>query len=379
MLDFGLDEPRDPTLEPEPVPTASVRVIEAGDTHGVFAVEPLRRGFGTTLGNPLRRVLLSSIEGIAINWVRIDGVEHEYSTLPNVKEDVVDILLNVKSVNLRPLSHRPGKLRLEVEGPGEICAGDVMTSSDFEIVNPEQHIATLDTAASKLVVEMNVEQGIGYEPAASADGLPIGVLPVDAIFTPVRKVNYTVERTRVGQHTDYERLLLEVWTNGALTPVEAMHQAAHELVDQFFRISTFSESQATDGDLPPWAAVIPPAQFNMPVESLNLTARTLNCLKRASIHKVGEILQRSGAELLRIRNFGEKSLEELDQRLTEINIRHPDFQTGGAEATVEVEGNEALDVDGEGDEVLPEAEDTEESDGDSEAVGVGSGNDDEEG
>lgn len=324
MLDIGYDEPRDATLEPTPVPPPTVRVLEAGDTHGVFAVEPLQRGYGMTLGNPLRRVLLSSIEGTAVNWVRIDGIEHEYTTLPNVKEDVVDILLNVKSINLRSDGNRPGKLRLEVEGPGEICAGDIMTSPDFEIVNPEQHIATLDGTGSKLAIELNVEQGVGYEPASAANGLPIGVLPVDAIYTPVRKVKFNVERTRVGQHTDFERLVVEVWTNGAITPAEAIRQASQELVEHFFRFSTLSEAEPTDGERPPW---IPASQYNMPVESLNLTARTLNCLKRASIHKVGEILERTRAELLRIRNFGEKSLEELNERLSDINITHPDFQS----------------------------------------------------
>jgi DNA-directed RNA polymerase subunit alpha len=307
-----------------------VRIIEADATHGQFAVEPLPRGYGMTLGNPLRRVLLSSIKGIAVNWVRLEGVEHEYSTIPGVKEDVVDILLNIKAINLRSLSNRPGKLRLEVEGPGEVCAGDVMTSADFEIVNPEQHIATLDGNTSRLVIEMNVEQGVGYDPASNANGLPIGVLPVDAIYTPVRKVNYNVERTRVGQYTNFERLVVEIWTNGAVTPVEAMKQAGKELVEHFFRFANVSDSDAQDGDRPAWAAAIPAAQYNMPVESLNLTARTLNCLKRASIHKVGEILERSRSELLRIRNFGEKSLEELDERLAEIGIRHPEF--GGSQA-----------------------------------------------
>ncbi|MEE8517996.1 MAG: DNA-directed RNA polymerase subunit alpha [Dehalococcoidia bacterium] len=331
MLEFGYDEPRDPTIDPVPVPPTSVVVVETDEVHGTFAVEPLPRGFGMTLGNPLRRVLLSSIEGIAVNWVRIDGVEHEYTTIPNVKEDVVDILLNVKAINLRALSNRPGKLRLEVEGPGEICAGDIMASSDFEIVNPEQHIATLDGSSSKLNMEMNVDQGKGYDPASSSDGLPIGVLPVDAIYSPVRKVNYSVENTRVGQHTDYERLLMDVWTNGAITPAEAVRQAAKDLVEHFFRFSTVSETEAQDGDRPSWASAIPASQYNLTVESLNLTARTLNCLKRASIHKVGEILERSRAELLRIRNFGEKSLEELDIKLNEIGIRHPEFQSGEAE------------------------------------------------
>ena len=344
MLDFGYDESRDAALEPAPVPAASVRVLEATDTHGVFAFEPLQRGYGLTVGNPLRRVLLSSIEGIAVNWVRIEGVVHEYSTLPNIKEDVVDILLNIKAINLRSLSGRPGKLRLEVEGPGVICAGDIMASSDFEIANPEQHIATLDGSSSRLVIEMNVEQGVGYQPASSANGLPIGVLPVDAIYTPVRKVNFNVERTRVGQYTNFDRLVVEVWTNGTIAPVDAVKQAAKELVENFFKFSNLSAEEAQEGDRPGWAAAIPASQYNMPVESLNLTARTLNCLKRASIHKVGEILERSRGELLRIRNFGEKSLEELNERLGEIDIYHPEF--GAVDPSEESSEGEEVAADG---------------------------------
>ncbi len=350
MLDFGYDESRDAALEPAPIPAASVRVLEASETHGVFSVEPLQQGYGLTVGNPLRRVLLSSIQGIAVNWVRIEGIEHEYSTLPNVKEDVVDILLNIKAINLKSLSSRPGKLRLEVEGPGDICAGDIMASSDFEITNPEQHIATLDGNTSRLVIEMNVEQGFGYEPASSANGLPIGVLPVDAIYTPVRKVNYNVERTRVGQYTNFDRLVVEVWTNGALAPIDAVKQAAKELVENFFKFSNLSADEAQEGDRPGWAAAIPASQYNMPVESLNLTARTLNCLKRASIHKVGEILERNRSELLRIRNFGEKSLEELNERLGEIDIYHPEF--GAVDPSVESPGDEHAAADGDSAEAV---------------------------
>ena len=363
MLEFAYDEPRDTTLDPVPVPPTEVVMIESDDVHGTFAVEPLPRGFGMTLGNPLRRVLLSSIEGIAVNWVRLDGVEHEYTTVPNVKEDVVDILLNVKAINLRSLSKRPGKLRLEVEGPGEICAGDIMASSDFEIVNPEQHIATLDGPNSKLIMEMNVEQGQGYDPAASSDGLPIGVLPVDAIYTPVRKVNYNVERTRVGQHTDYERLVMDVWTNGAITPAEAVREAAKGLVEHFFRFAGVSETGEADENRP--HPVIPASVYNTTVESLQLTARTLNCLKRASIHKVGEILERSRAELLRIRNFGEKSLEELDVKLSEIGVHHPEFQSSQAEG--EGEAGEASDeAQGEAEDVGAEVVAVASSEGDGE-------------
>ena len=351
MLEIGYDEPREVTLEPEPIPAASVRVVQADATYGSFVVEPLPRGYGVTLGTPMRRVLLNSIQGIAVDWVRIEGIDHEYSTIPDVKEDVVDILLNVKSIALRSLSNRPGKLRLEVQGPGEICAGDIMSSSDFEIVNPELHIATLDAKRSKLIMEMNVEEGKGYKAASSSDGLPIGVLPVDAVFTPVRKVNFTVERTRVGQQTDYERLLLEVWTNGAVTPLEAVKQAGQELVEHFFRFSTLAPDADADG---PGPSPIPPDVFNKPVESLGLSARTLNCLKRASIHIVGEILGRSRAELLRIRNFGERSLDELDEKLAEHGIYHPELAQASAQAAADA--SDATEGGEEGDPEAPAGE-----------------------
>ena len=327
MLEYSQKESRDVALEPVPVPPAMVKPVEMDDIHGLFVAEPLERGYGVTLGNSLRRVLLSSLEGTAITWVRFDGVQHEYSTIPHVKEDVVDILLNLKAVHLRALSDRPGKLRLEVQGEGQVCAGDIMASSDFEIVNPELHIATLDSPQARLAMEMNVERGKGYILASHVTGQPIGVLPVDAIFSPVRKVNYTVERTRVGQRTDFERLMVEVWTNGTISPVEAVRRASKELVEHFFRFSSLSESTSADGDKPSWLLAIPASQYNMPVESLGLSARTLNCLKRASIHKVGEVLEKSVEELLRIRNFGTRSLEELSQKLAEIGIQHPQMNS----------------------------------------------------
>ncbi|MBM3940276.1 MAG: DNA-directed RNA polymerase subunit alpha [SAR202 cluster bacterium] len=348
MLEFGYEENRDASQDSAPVPTPTVKTIEAGDTYGVFVVEPLPRGYGHTLGSPMRRVLLSAIPGTAVSWVRVEGVQHEYSTVPHVKEDVVDILLNVKAIYLRSLTNRPGKLRLEAQGPGEVTAGDIMASSDFEIVNPELHIATLDSDKAKLMMEMNVEQGKGYRPAAHHTGLPIGVLPVDAVFTPVRKVNYTVERTRVGQHTDFERLLLEVWTNGAISPAEAVRTAAKELVEHFFRFSNLSEDASAEGDRPSWASAIPASQYNMPVESLGLSVRTLNCLKRASIHKVGEVLERSRPELLRIRNFGEKSLDELNEKLQAAGIKHPDLQA--APVTAGAPSEAGMDRDDDGDD-----------------------------
>lgn len=355
MLDIGYDDPRDLTLESTPIPQPRVRVSEADDTHGVFIIEPVPRGYGVTIGNPLRRILLNSVPGAAIDWVRIDGVQHEYSTIPHVKEDVIEILLNIKAINLRARVERPGKLRLGVEGSkGEVTASDIMSSSDFEIVNPELHIATLDSDKAKLNIEMNVEQGRGYHPASSHEGLPIGVLPVDAIFTPVRKVNYTVEPVRIGQQTDFERLIVEVWTNGAITPGEAVRVGAHELQEYFFRFTTVPDTPEEDADRSPWALAIPPSQYNMPVESLGLSARTLNCLKRASIHKVGEVLERNRAALLQIRNFGERSLEELDQKLTLIGIRHPGLRSEPSAAvpapSADVDDEEESVSEGEGEE-----------------------------
>ena len=204
-------------LTPVPVPNVEIprpeiKVEDITDGYGKFIIGPLERGYGTTLGNPLRRVLLGSIPGTAITWVKVESVAHEYSTIPHVKEGVSDLLLNFKAVRLRSLADRPGKLRLEVTGEGEVTAGDIMTSADFEIANPELHIATLDSPEASLSVELNVEQGTGYVPAVEGDGLPIGVLPMDAIYTPVRRVNFGVDLTRVGHRTDFELLVLEIWT-----------------------------------------------------------------------------------------------------------------------------------------------------------------------
>jgi DNA-directed RNA polymerase subunit alpha len=306
-----------PAVEPEPVPSPSIEIVESDESYGKFVAEPLPLGYGMTIGNPLRRVLYSSLPGTAVTWVKIEGVLHEYTTIPHVKEEVSEFLLNVKSVRLRSEVDRPGKLRLEVAGEGEVCAGDIIVSSDFEIVNPELHLATMDSQESKLSVEFNVERGTGYVVASHGDGLPIGVLPVDAVFTPIRKVNYSVATTRVGQRTDFERLTVEIWTDGSITPVEAMRQAASILVNQFFMFSNVQKVTDDGTQGPPVALKIPPDHYNIPVERLELTSRTLNCLKRAGMNKVGEVLELSRVELLRIRNFGEKSYTELFARLRE--------------------------------------------------------------
>ena len=307
-----------------------VHVLEASETYGRVSVEPLHRGFGLTIGNPLRRILLSSTRGSAITWVKIDGVVHEYAAIPGVKEEVMELLQNIKRIRIRSRMDRPGKMRLEVAGEGRVCAGDIATSSDFEIVNPELHLATLDSKDSSLFMEVNVEQGVGYQQAVQSDGsdsLPVDVIPVDAIFSPVRKVNYDVERTRVGQVTDYERLVLEIWTDGTIRPVDAVRQAADSLVTHFFMFSNLSRT--ADAGSERTSLVVSPEIFQTPIERLELTPRTLNCLKRAHITKVGEVLDMSDDELLKIRNFGEKSLTELREKLAERGIIGGGDSAGG--------------------------------------------------
>jgi len=315
ILTPGTPEAGAETLNPE------IRVIESEETYGKVAVEPLPRGFGLTIGNPLRRILLSSTNGSAITWVKIDEVVHEYAAVPGVKEEVMELLLNVKRIRIRSQSERAGKMRLDVTGEGRVCAGDISTSSDFEIVNPDLHLATLDSDSSHLSIEFNVEQGVGYQTAAQADGTsnpPVGVLPVDAVFSPVRKVNYNVERTRVGQVTDYERLIMEVWTDGTIRAVEAIQQAAENLVNHFFLFSNLNKVVEEGSERVP--LVVSPEIYQTPIEKLELSPRTLNCLKRSHISKVGEVLEMSDDELLKIRNFGEKSLVELKEKLAEHGV-----------------------------------------------------------
>ena len=338
-----------PIEEEEEIPSPLVTVVESDDRYGRFVTEPLPKGYGVTLGNPLRRVLYSSLPGTAVTWIKIEDVLHEYTTIPHVKEEVSEFLLNVKGIRLRSEVDRPGKLRLEVAGRGEVSAGDIIASSDFEVVNPDLHLATLDSDEAKLSVEFNVERGSGYEVAAQGNGLPIGVLPVDAVYTPIRKVNYSIESMRVGQRTDFERLILELWTDGSITPVDALRQAANILVEQFFLFANTQTEADEAGEGPPIALKVSPEQYNTPVERLDLSSRTLNCLKRASIDKVGEILAMKRADLLQIRNFGEKSLNELYDRLRELGMLpaelDPDLQDEqAAEAADEETDNEAVAV-----------------------------------
>lgn len=348
MIDFQtFASPETVEAEREPEPLPQITIVEEGDRYGKFIAEPLPQGYGMTLGNPLRRVLYSSLQGTAVTWAKIEGVLHEYATIDHVKEQVSDILLNIKGVRLRSESDRPGKLRLEVAGQGEVSAGDIMASSDFEVVNPEWHIATLDSDEARLSIELNVERGVGYSEASESDGLPIGVLPVDAIFTPVRKVNYQVEDTRVGQRTDFERLIIEIWTDGSISPIDALRQAGNVLVDKFFLFANTQKSTQDGQAATPVALKLSPEQYNTPVERLDLSSRTLNCLKRASIDKVGQVLEMKRADLLQIRNFGEKSMNELFDQLRSFDLLPPELDPDLQEeqvAGVEASEPETVDV-----------------------------------
>ena len=289
--------------------------LEGDDTYGKFACEPLSAGYGTTLGNSLRRVLLSSLPGAAITAARIRGVAHEFSTVPGVKEDVVQIVLNLKQVRLRSFSSEPVTLTLEKEGPGDVTAADIQATSDVEIVNPEQRIATLEPEAS-LWMELTVEIGRGFSAGDRKEGLPIGVIPIDALFSPVRKVNFHVENTRVGQVTNYDRLVVEVWTDGTTIPDEAVAQGAQILVQQFSLFQGLTRSQAALAQpARVEAGGLAPGLAELPIEDLDLPQRAFNSLKRHGITKVGQLLQTPDEELLRMRNFGKKSLDEIKERL----------------------------------------------------------------
>ncbi|CAN5168879.1 DNA-directed RNA polymerase subunit alpha [soil metagenome] len=289
--------------------------LEGDETYGKFACEPLSAGYGTTLGNSRRRVLLSSLPGAAITAARIRGVAHEFSTVPGVKEDVVEIVLNLKLVRMRSFSSEPVTLTLEKEGPGDVRASDIQATSDIEIVNPEQRIATLEPEAS-LWMELTVETGRGFSAGDRKEGLPIGVIPIDALFSPVRKVNFHVENTRVGQVTNYDRLIVEVWTDGTTIPDEAVAQGAQILVQQFSLFQGLTRSHAALAQpARPETGGLAPGLAEMPIEDLDLPQRAFNSLKRHGITKVGQLLQTPDEELLRMRNFGKKSLDEIKERL----------------------------------------------------------------
>ncbi len=297
-----------------------IESVEIKEDYAHFLAEPLEKGFGITVGNAMRRVLLSYLTGAAITHVKIEGVQHELSTIPHVKEDVTELLLNVKAIRLKSITGQPGKLFLEVEGEGQVTAADIKPSADFEIVNPELYLATLDSPEAKLNIEFDVEMGEGYRQAEASPNLPIGVIPVDALFTPVTKVNYSIEPLRVGRDTNRERLHLEVWTDTTLSPSDAVSRAATLLVEQLQPLVTYSKISLVETEAGPARPSIPEELSNKPVDQLNLSVRTMNCLRRGGIVTVGELTNKTERDLLTLRNFGQKSLNEIKDKLAEMGL-----------------------------------------------------------
>ena len=303
-----------------------IQVVETRENFARFAIEPLEKGFGITLGNALRRIMLGHLPGAAITRVKIDGVQHEFSSIPSVKEDVIEFLLNVKSIRLKPITHMPGKLILDVNNEGKVTAADIKPSADFEITNPEVYLATLNSSDAKLYIEFDVEIGSGFKQAEAADNLPVGVIPVDAIFTPTRKVNYTIEPVHVGREVTLERLYLEVWTDGTIEAADALSQSARMLEELLAPFATFGKVIEAVPEKVVSESSIPQELFNMPVEQLNLSVRTMNCLRRGNIQTVGEVVNKGEKGLMTLRNFGVKSLQELADRLGELGL--PLIQSG---------------------------------------------------
>ena len=290
-------------------------------TYGKFIAEPFERGYGTTIGNAVRRVLLSSLEGAAVTSVKFDGVLHEFTAIPGVSEDVAEIVFNVKSLIVRNHSRSPKTLTISVSKKGTITGKDIVTDDTVEILNPEQHLATL-TKDAPFKAELEVGVGRGYVPAErnKKDGQPIGLIPVDSIFTPVLKVDFHVENTRVGQMTDYDRLVLEIWTNGSVSPKDALLYAAHILQKHLEVFTSFgelpAEEQAEEGTLSPELI----EKLRMPVSELELSVRSANCLREAKIKRIGDLVQKGDAEMLKFRNFGKKSLAEISNLLTAMGL-----------------------------------------------------------
>jgi DNA-directed RNA polymerase subunit alpha len=250
----------------------------------------------------------------------IESVQHEFSTIPHVKEDSIDFLLNVKAIRLRHLAQRSGKLRLEAEGEGQVRAGDIKPSADFEIVNPELYLAALDAPEARLDVEFNVEIGRGYVPASSSDSLPIGAIPIDAIFTPVRKVNYSVEPSSLREGSNQEKLILEVWTDGSISPIEAVSQSAALLIEQFGCFRELAKAITQEGAEIVWQRLIPPEQYLMPLDQLNLSTHTYNSLRRGGVTTLGQILEKSLDGLCALAGFGAKSREEVEAALKRLDL-----------------------------------------------------------
>ncbi|ABW18083.1 DNA-directed RNA polymerase subunit alpha [Alkaliphilus oremlandii] len=302
-------------------PKVEVVEINAENTYGKFTVEPLERGYGTTLGNSLRRIMLSSLPGAAVTSVKIDGVLHEFSTIPGVKEDVAEIIINLKGLSIRMHGNEPKTVRIEAKGEGVITAGDIIADADVEILSPDTHIATLDTDAV-LNMELTIAKGRGYVPAENnkTPGMPIGVLPIDSIFTPVTKVSYHVENTRVGQVTDYDKLVIEVFTDGSIVPDEAISLAA-KIMNEHLNLFITLTDHVNDVEIMVQKEEDKKEKvLEMTIEELDLSVRSYNCLKRAGINTVDELAQKSEEDMMKVRNLGRKSLEEVQKKLEELGL-----------------------------------------------------------
>ena len=297
-----------------------IECIESKDNFGRFVAEPLEKGFGITLGNALRRVMLGHLQGAAVTKVKVEGIQHEFSAIPYVKEDCIEFLLNVKALRLKPLSGRPGKLILEVAGEGRVSAADIKPSADFEIANPELYLATLDSPEARLYAEFDVELSQGYKEAESSDNLLVGVIPVDAIFTPTRKVNFTIEPIHIGQETSHERLYLEVWTDGTISPADAISHGAEIMMEQLSPFLNYTRISQIEEEKEPGRLSIPGELYTMPVEQMNLSVRTLNCLRRGGITTVGELISKTEKDLMNLRNFGQKSKQEINDHLEALGL-----------------------------------------------------------
>ena len=298
-----------------------IECVETTNDYGRFVVEPLERGFGTTLGNSLRRVLLSSLPGVAVTSVKIEGVLHEFSIIEGVKEDVTEIVLNIKELCARLHGEDPKKILIDKSGEGVITAGDIIADADVEIVNPDLHIATLSKGA-KLYMEMILEHGRGYVSVERNKKLntPIGQIAIDAIFTPITKVNFQVENTRVGQITDYDKLILDVWTNGSIRPDEATSLAAKILNEHLMLFINLTDHVQSVEIMVEKEEDKKEKILEMTIEELDFSVRSYNCLKRAGINTVDELVQRNEEEMMKVRNLGRKSLEEVQQKLAALDL-----------------------------------------------------------
>ncbi len=294
---------------------ANIEVRERRENYAKFVIEPLERGFGITLGNALRRVLLSSIPGAAVTYVKIDGVLHEFSTISGVVEDTVDLLLNLKGLPIKLNTEDPKVLQLSASGAKEVTAGDIQPDADVEILQPNYHLATLSKKDAKLSMEIGVEKARGYVTSDKQRNIEhmIGLIPMDSIFSPIRKVNFSVDDTRVGQSVDFDRLTLEIETNGSITPDDALSEAAQILTEELRLFIGFSTEEKP-------VQTAPASEWDVPVETLNLSVRSFNCLKRAGISKVSELLDMTEDEIIKMRNFGKKSLDEIKQVLEERGL-----------------------------------------------------------